>query len=46
MDHSIRRRIANDDLTSDEADALDWNRAEDRSDEDRDNQALEEMNNE
>ena len=44
MDPSIRRRIAADDLTADEADALDWNRASDANDEDRDQQVMEEMN--
>lgn len=28
MDHSIRRRVANDDLTSDEAEDLEWEQAE------------------
>lgn len=45
MDESIRRRIAADDLTHDQADALDSNRASDRNDGDWDRQVLD-LNNE
>lgn len=42
MDYSIRKRVAADDLTAEEADALEWDRAEEKSDELRDRELEEE----
>lgn len=46
MDKKIQSRIAADDLTSEEADALDWDRASDFNDESRDMDVMKELNDE